>query len=106
MSTGVRSILLLFIKSGKDKIWVADPAVGLVKYTHEEFMKNWASTVTDGKPVGLVLIIEPTPALFEKENEQETATWIQIPFQIFPSLQKIFFSADSWSASWKLHSAC
>ena len=43
---------IVVYKIGKDKIWVADPAVGLVKYSHEEFIKNWASTVTDGKPVG------------------------------------------------------
>ena len=45
-----------------DKIWIADPAVGLVKFSKDEFIKNWATTVSDGKQSGLVLIIEPTPA--------------------------------------------
>jgi ATP-binding cassette subfamily B protein len=27
-------------KIDKDKIWIADPAVGLVKYSHEEFLKG------------------------------------------------------------------
>jgi len=54
-----------------DKIWVADPAAGLVKYSREEFVHNWSSTTTDGKPAGLVLIIEPTPALYDVEDEQE-----------------------------------
>lgn len=58
-------------KINKETLWVADPAVGLVKYKRDEFERNWTSTVVEGKPAGLVLILEPTPDLFEKENEQE-----------------------------------
>ncbi len=54
-----------------DKIHVADPAVGLLTITKDEFIKKWANTVEDGKPAGLVLILEPTPALSETESEQE-----------------------------------
>jgi len=53
------------------RVLVADPAVGLMKYSLDEFQKNWTSTSTDGKPSGLVLIIEPTPALSGQEEEQE-----------------------------------
>ena len=63
---------IVVYKIRDNKIWASDPAVGHVSITHDEFMKNWASTLTDGKPAGLVLIIEPTPALFEKENEPES----------------------------------
>ena len=62
-----------------------------VKYSHEEFIKNWASTVADGKPVGLVLIIEPTPALFEKENEQETVHGFRFLFKYFRLYKKYFY---------------
>ncbi|MDP4221689.1 MAG: peptidase domain-containing ABC transporter [Bacteroidota bacterium] len=58
------------IKNGM--IWVADPATGLVKYTREEFEQNWAYTIADGKKAGLVLLIEPTPALYNIEDHQET----------------------------------
>lgn len=58
-------------KIKNDKIWVADPAIGLIKYSKEEFIRNWSSTITDGKPTGLVLIIEPSPALYKIEDEQE-----------------------------------
>jgi ATP-binding cassette subfamily B protein len=54
----------------KDNIvWIADPAVGLVKITTEEFEKNWAGTLVNGKKTGLALIIEPTPALYEIEED-------------------------------------
>jgi ATP-binding cassette, subfamily B, bacterial len=82
---------IVVYKIGKDKIWVADPGVGLVTYSLEEFIKNWASTVADGKPVGLVLIIEPTPALFEKENEKETVNGFRFLFKYFRLYRKYFY---------------
>jgi ATP-binding cassette subfamily B protein len=82
---------IVVYKISGDKIWAADPGVGLVKYTYEEFIKNWASTVADGKPVGLVLIIEPTPALFEKENEQEAVNGFRFLFKYFRLYKKYFY---------------
>jgi ATP-binding cassette, subfamily B, bacterial len=82
---------IVVYKISNEKIWVADPAVGLVKYTHEEFIKNWASTVSDGKPVGLVLVIEPTPALFEKENEKEKSSGFRFLFRYFRLYRKYAF---------------
>ena len=58
-------------KISKNTVWVADPAVGLVKYTHEEFLKNWATTRIDGEQSGLALIMEPTPALFDTTDSNE-----------------------------------
>jgi len=54
-------------KIRKDKIWVSDPALGLAKYSREEFLKNWAATAKGGEPAGLVLIVEPTPAIYNSE---------------------------------------
>jgi len=54
-----------------DKVWVADPATGLITYSRAEFEKNWANTITDGKQNGLALIIEPTPALFNAVDQPE-----------------------------------
>jgi len=63
---------IVVYKISNDKIWAADPAVGLTKFPKDEFIKNWASTLEEGKPAGLALILEPTPALSEKENETES----------------------------------
>jgi len=54
-----------------DKIWVADPGIGHVKYTREEFEENWASTARGREKAGLVLIVEPTPAIYDKEAGRE-----------------------------------
>jgi ATP-binding cassette, subfamily B, bacterial len=82
-------IVVYKIKNGK--IWVADPAIGLIKYTYEEFLKNWASTKTDGKPTGLVLIIEPTPSLYENENEHERVKGFRFLFKYFYLYKKYIF---------------
>jgi ATP-binding cassette subfamily B protein len=75
----------------KDKIWAADPSIGLVKFEKEEFLHNWAFTLTDDKPAGLVLIIEPTPALFEKESDQEKTRGFKFLFKYFHLYKKYFF---------------
>jgi ATP-binding cassette, subfamily B, bacterial len=54
-----------------DKVWIADPATGLITYTRAEFEKNWATTLTEGKQTGLALIIEPTPALYNTDDQPE-----------------------------------
>lgn len=78
-------------KIQKDKLWVADPAIGLVKYKREEFVKNWASTVTSGDPAGLVLILEPTPAIFENETSPETGRGFRFLYKYFRVYRKYSF---------------
>ncbi len=82
---------IVVYKISEEKILVADPALGLIKHTREEFIKNWASTIADGKPVGLVLIIEPTPALYEKENEHEPTHGFRFLFKYFLLYKKYFY---------------
>jgi ATP-binding cassette subfamily B protein len=78
-------------KIKNDKIWIADPAVGLMKITREEFVQNWGSTVVDGKPAGLVLIIEPTPALFDNENEPDKTNGFKFLFKYFRLYRKYLY---------------
>jgi len=77
-------------KIKNDKISVADPAMGLVSYSMEEFVRSWASTIVDGKPSGLVLIIEPTPALFENEREREKDRGFKFLLKYFHLYRRYF----------------
>jgi hypothetical protein len=61
---------IVVYKIKNKRIWAADPAIGIVKYSREEFNRSWAFTFTDGKPEGLVLIIEPTPAVYENDDSE------------------------------------
>ena len=97
---------IVVYKIKNEKIWVADPAVGLIKFTREEFVKNWASTVFDGKPAGLVLIIEPTPALYNNENEIEKTTGFRFLFKYFHLYRKYLLQLVLGSAFRKLYSTC
>jgi ATP-binding cassette subfamily B protein len=74
-----------------DKIWIADPAIGLMKYTKEEFIKYWSGTLADGKPVGLVLILEPTPVFFETKDEIEKSAGFRFLFKYFNLYRRYLF---------------
>ena len=60
---------IVVYKTGRDRVWVADPAFGLAVYTKEEFLKGWISTRKDGEPKGSVLLLNPTPDFMSQEDE-------------------------------------
>lgn len=55
---------IVVYKIQKNRIYAADPAHGLLKYTKDEFLKGWASSE---KNEGLLLLLEKTP-LFNKDE--------------------------------------
>ncbi|MBC8753547.1 peptidase domain-containing ABC transporter [Kordia sp. YSTF-M3] len=58
---------VIVYKTSKSKIYVADPAQGLLQYSHEDFQKAW-STSTDG--TGFVLILEPNTHFHSLEEDK------------------------------------
>lgn len=50
-------------------VWVADPAVGKLKYTREEFCRCWLSAKKDGLDTGVVLLLEPAPEFYTQEDD-------------------------------------
>lgn len=58
-------------KIRKDKVYVADPAVGLITYTTDEFLQSWLSVKGNGHSDGLVMVLEPTPDFYTKGIEFE-----------------------------------
>ena len=52
----------------KDKVFVSDPAHGLLEYTKQDFIKSWIGNNADDKTQeGIVLLFEPTPKLNQTE---------------------------------------
>ncbi len=47
---------------------IADPAEGLLTLDAAEFKKNWVCSMTNGMPVGVVLVVEPTAAFYTTEE--------------------------------------
>ena len=55
----------------KATICIADPAIGLLTYDKEEFLKCWISTKKEGQKEGTALLLEPTPDFYNQEDEQK-----------------------------------
>lgn len=55
----------------KNTIFVADPAHGLLEYSHAEFSKQWLSGHDDGIEIGLALLLETTPQFYEAQGENK-----------------------------------
>ena len=58
-------------KVTKDKVYISDPQMGLVKYNREEFEYNWKKK----NERGIVLVIEPSPKFYELEDVLEKGTF-------------------------------
>jgi ATP-binding cassette subfamily B protein len=71
-----------------NKIWIADPGVGLTTILKDEFIRNWAATITGGKPSGLVLIMEPTPGLTDHGEEKDVSSGFKFLFEYFSFFKK------------------
>lgn len=56
-------------KVTRSQVLIADPANGLVRLSHEEFLRGWGSIQTESGPQGTLLLLEPTPRFFEREGE-------------------------------------
>ncbi len=82
-------IVVYRIKKGI--VYVADPARGLVKYTRDEFEKNWAMTTIDGEKVGLVMILQPTPSFYEQEEDEGGKSGFAFLFKYIKLYRKYFF---------------
>jgi len=55
----------------KTRVYVADPANGLLQYSKKEFLKCWLSTTKGGEREGTALLLEPTPDFYRQEDEQK-----------------------------------
>ena len=58
----------------RGEVQVADPAKGLLTYTHAEFESAWATSEENGEKVGIALLLEPTPKFFEDKDALDQKT--------------------------------
>ncbi|KAA3623744.1 MAG: peptidase domain-containing ABC transporter [Bacteroidetes bacterium] len=54
-------------KVSRKNIWIADPAVGKLKVSHREFLKNW---IADGN-TGVVILLEPGPEFLDTDEVKQ-----------------------------------
>lgn len=63
---------VVLYKIKKDRIFISDPAFGLLEYSKEEFIKNWiGNNADDDTEEGIALLLEPTPKFHQSEFDKE-----------------------------------
>jgi ATP-binding cassette, subfamily B, bacterial len=54
----------------KNQVLVADPALGLIKYSYTEFESQWATTIVEGEKTGIALLLDATQRFYQEADEQ------------------------------------
>lgn len=54
----------------KDKVYVADPAIGMIHYSIQEFERSWASALKNNVNTGIALLLEPLPVFYEQSEDE------------------------------------
>ncbi len=62
---------IVIYKISRGRVYVADPAAGLISFTKQEFKKGWLSAKDNGQETGVALLLEPTPKFYEHEPESK-----------------------------------
>lgn len=75
-------------KISSDKVYISDPAHGLLVYSKEEFLKSWISTKSNEELLGICMLVEPTPDFFNKENEKQEKSGFKYLFSYLRSYKK------------------
>ena len=71
------------------KYLISDPAIGLIEYTKEEFLKFWiGNNATETTTEGIALLLEPTPKFYSHDLDGKTAT--------HDNDDKSFFESPLW----------
>lgn len=63
---------VVLYKINKGNFYLADPAIGLVKYTQEEFKKCWVSVNDFGQEEGIALFVRPQKNYVESKSKIPT----------------------------------
>lgn len=59
-------------KIKKNKVYISDPAHGLITYTKKEFINHWiGNNATEKTGEGIALMVEPTPIFYQEEFEED-----------------------------------
>ncbi len=63
---------VILYKIKNDKVYISDPAHGLITYTKKDFIKFWiGNNAEDTTEEGIVLLIDPTPKFYQSEFEED-----------------------------------
>src|SRR5688572_2278000 len=56
-------------KTKGNKLYIADPAIGMLTLTPKEFKSHWISDKTGVQEEGIALLLEPAPVFYENKDD-------------------------------------
>ncbi|MBN1199980.1 MAG: peptidase domain-containing ABC transporter, partial [Bacteroidales bacterium] len=78
-------------KRGKRLFFIADPAIGKVKYPEEEFLRNWLDAVEpDEEQKGICLLLEPTEKFHTSKDEGSGISRLKFILSYLKPHRKLF----------------
>ncbi len=69
---------IVVYRIARGKVYVADPAIGKLQLTEQEFMNDWFSGVYQTEPQGILLLLEPTPEFYRREGEADPRVGLEV----------------------------
>jgi ATP-binding cassette, subfamily B, bacterial len=82
---------VVVVEVKKGSVALADPAKGIRKMSQEDFCEHWATSQEEGKPVGVALLVETTPAFFEQEDDKKMGLDFSYLLKYLWSYKKLLF---------------
>lgn len=76
-------------KISRNRVYVADPAHGLLKYTIKEFLACWLSTKNDNIDEGIALLLEPQPDFYAAQEEKPDKAKLSFILQYLKPYRKL-----------------
>lgn len=75
-------------RTSNTKVWIADPAKGLLVYTHEDFKQAWTDTID---ATGFVLLLEPNTNFKKQDDDKQTSKGFSFLYPYFKPYKKLIY---------------
>jgi len=82
---------IVIYKISKTKVYVADPAYGLITYPIDEFLTGFLSTAVKDKSEGVVLMFEVSPDFYQHEGEKTNKKSLKFLFLYLKPYKKYLY---------------
>ncbi len=79
---------IVVYKIRRNKVYVADPAFGLMTLSKKEFLDGWLSTASEGEDKGMALLLKPSPDFFQQDEEKIKKTGFGYLFKYLKPYKK------------------
>ena len=83
---------IIVYKILKSKVFIADPAIGMISYSVDEFKQHWISSIVEGQDFGLALLLKPTPDFYKDDFDLRSRASIRFLIDYFKPYKKYLVS--------------